>query len=115
MTNKGLKLSGPKYRNVSLFWRIIFIGFTLAGTILAVLQIFLIYPIIENSFLYWLLFFFFSPVFIFFPATIKSPIDRVPVYDKALFLLTLFFSGYLSFHAWDITLKGWAFMAPLPV
>jgi len=115
MTNKGLKLSGPKHRNVSLFWRIIFVGFTLAGTILAVLQIFLIYPIIENSYLYWLLFFFLSPVFIFFPATIKSPIDRVPVYDKALFFLALFFSGYLSLHAWDITLKGWAFLAPLPV
>jgi TRAP transporter 4TM/12TM fusion protein len=115
MTAEEPKIPGSKYRNANLFWRAIFIGFTLAGTILAVLQIFLIYPILENAYLYWLLVFYLSPVFIFFPATNKSPTDRVPLYDKMLFFLTIFFSAYLSLHAWEIAHEGWAFLAPLPV
>lgn len=115
MTVENFKNPVSKYRNVGLFWRIIFICFTLAGTILAVLQIFLIYPILENAYLYWLLVFYLSPVFILFPATTNSSTDQVPLYDKLLFLLTIFFSAYLSLHAWEIAHEGWAFLAPLPI
>jgi TRAP transporter 4TM/12TM fusion protein len=115
MTIEESKTPGSKYRNAHLVWRAIFIAFTLAGTILAVLQIFLIYPILENAYLYWLLVFYLSPVFIFFPATSRSPTDRVPLYDIILFFLTIFFSAYLSLHAWEIAHEGWAFLAPLPV
>jgi len=115
MTAEESKTPGSKYRNAHFLWRAIFIGFTLAGTILAVLQIFLIYPILENAYLYWLLVFYLSPVFIFFPATSRSPTDRVPFYDIILFFLTIFFSAYLSLHAWEIAHEGWAFLAPLPV
>jgi len=115
MTSEESKTIGSRHRHVTLFWRTVFILFTLAGTTLAVLQIFLIYPILENAYLYWLLVFYLSPVFIFFPATIRSPTDRVPFYDIILFSLTIFFSTYLSLHAWEIAHEGWAFLAPLPV
>lgn len=102
-----------KYRTLSSFWRTVIITFTLAGILIAILQIFLIYPLIENAYLYWLMVFFLPPVFIFFPAAANAPRTKVPFYDVVLFFLALVFSIYLALQAWNITLKGWAFLAPL--
>ncbi len=88
---------------------------TLVGITLAILQIFLIYPVLESQYMYWLLALFLSPVFLLYRATKKLPTAKIPLYDIALFLLTVGISAYLAIHAWDITHGGWAFIAPMPV
>ena len=104
-----------KYRSPGTFWNILLLCFTIAGLVLAILQIFLIKPILENAYFYWLLALFLSPVFIFFPAINGRSIHHVPIYDIVFFFATAGFSGYLAYHAWDITHEGWAFMAPFHV
>ena len=109
------KKTESKYRADTTFWRTLLVIFTLSGIVIAILQIFLIHPILENGYLYWLLVFFLPPVFIFFPATQKGRKEHVPLFDIALALITLIFSAYLALNAWNITHGGWAFLAPMHI
>jgi len=102
-----------RHRTLSPFWLYIIATLSTAGISLAILQIFVIRPLIENGYLYWLLALFLSIVFIVFPATKKASRDRVPLYDVVSFLLTFGISIYLALNAWDITHSGAAFQAPL--
>jgi TRAP transporter 4TM/12TM fusion protein len=108
------KPRSSKYRSPGRFWNLILLLFTAAGLVLAISQIFLIEPILENAYFYWLLALFLSPVYLFFPAR-RGRDARVPFYDLVFFFLTLGFSSYLAYHAWDITHEGWAFLAPFQV
>lgn len=114
-TSEMEKKTGSKYRADNRFWRTLLVISTLAGIVLAILQIFLVYPILENAYLYWLLVFFLPPVFIFFPATKRARKDRVPLFDIFLAIVTLLFAAYLAMNSWNITHGGWAFQAPLHV
>jgi len=114
-TKETEKPRSSKFRTPGPFWKWVLLSFTMAGLILAILQIFLIKPILENAYFYWLLALFLSPVFIFFPGRKGETTLKVPIYDVVFFFLTVGFSGYLAYHAWDITHEGWAFMAPFHV
>jgi len=104
-----------KYRTLSRHWWVIFIAFTVGGVGLAINQIFLLYPLMDNGYLYWLLALFLSSVFIIIPATKKSPRDRIPWYDVLAFALTAGFSIYLSINAYNIFHCGWTFVAPVTI
>lgn len=109
------KTRPSKYRAPGTFWNMILLSFTVAGLVLAIIQIFLIKPILENAYFYWLLALFLSPVFIFFPARKGRSTGQVPIYDVVFFFATVGFSSYLAYHAWEITHEGWAFMAPFHI
>jgi TRAP transporter 4TM/12TM fusion protein len=104
-----------KYRSPGLFWNLVLLSFTLVGLVLAIFQIFLIQPMMENAYYYWILALFLSPVFIFFPARKGASTAGVPIYDMAFFSLTLIFTLFLAFHAWDVVHEGWAFASPFHV
>ena len=95
------------------FWSLCLIVFTVAGITLAILQLFLIRPILENAYMYWLMGFFMSFVFIIHPATNKFKGKRPPFYDIFFFVLTLSISSFYALSAWDIIHSGWAFISPL--
>ena len=94
-------LSSDRFRNLRGFWYAIFILFTALGIFLSINQIFSIkffinIVILDNSYLYLLLGLFVSLVFLIFPATSRSPRDRIPWYDQFLFLLTIGICTYYS-------------------
>lgn len=103
---------GEKPRILGAGWRILLIAFTLAGIGLAINQIFLLRPILDNQYLYWLLGIYLSLVFIVYPATRTARRNGVPWYDVFLFLLTLGSSSYLAYRAWDLQLISYVFIAP---
>lgn len=95
------------------FWETLLIIFTLAGITLAVLQLFLIKPILENEYMYWLMGFFMSFVFIIHPAKIRAKGSKPPFYDILFFAITLLISVFYALNAYKIIHEGWAFISPL--
>jgi TRAP transporter 4TM/12TM fusion protein len=113
--NRAQKLEQGTRKVFSRPQRIVLLTVTVLGVTLAILQIFLIYPLLESQYMYWLLALFLSPVFLIYRATKDQPTEKIPWYDIVLFAMTLIISVYLAVHAWDITHGGGAFIAPMPV
>jgi len=98
-------------------WYIIFITFTVTGVLLSInqiftLKLFLDVVILDNSFLYLIVGLYMSMVFLIFPATAKSPRDRVPWYDVLLFLAVVGFCGFFSWTGLQNIQEAWEFVAP---
>lgn len=104
-------------RRLSGAWLAVLVVFSTAGTLLAINQLFnlrllLGHVLIENRYLYLLLTFFFSLVFLIFPATKRSPRDRVPWYDVLLFLAAVLTPCYFAWNSLRILQEAWDFKAP---
>lgn len=106
-----------RHRTLSTGWLAVLVGFSTAGTLLAVDQLFHLgllfgYVLIENRYLYLLLAFFFSLTFLIFPATKRAPRDRVPWYDVLLFLAAVLTPCYFAWNSLRILQEAWEFKAP---
>ncbi len=107
----------PRHRTLAGGWLAVLIGFSTAGTLLAVNQLFNFrflvgYVLLENRYLYLLLALFFSLTFLIFPASKRSPRDRVPWYDVLLFLAAVITACYFAWNGLRIIQQAWDFMAP---
>ncbi|RJR25866.1 MAG: TRAP transporter large permease subunit, partial [Desulfobacteraceae bacterium] len=66
---------------------------------------------IGNAYYYYILTFYLSLTFLIYPAS-KQAEGRIPWYDWALFVLTIFTTIYLAWNAYNILTKGWEYVAP---
>jgi len=107
-----------RFRTISGAWRTLFLAFTALGVVLSVNQIFNLkffveFVILDNSYLYLLLGVFFSIVFLIFPATAKSPRDRIPWYDYVLFGIVIAITIYYALTGLQSLEQGWEYDSPL--
>jgi len=114
---KGVSAGGMERIRPGSVWFFVFILFSAGILLLAVNQMFRLnlwgFRPVENSYLYYMLAFSLSLVFIYYPATKSAPTDRVPGYDCILFLLTVMTNAYLGIQGMDIISLGWEYKAPL--
>ena len=106
-----------RYRRLSYRWQACLLSFTVLGLGLAVNQFFnlgffLDYTILDNNYQYALIALFVPLIFILFPATKNSSFEKVPLYDTALFVLTLIVACFFMAKSQEILDKGWEFGAP---
>ena len=107
----------PRHRTLTGGWLAVLIVFSTAGTLLAINQLFnlgfgVTVVLLENRYLYLLLSLFFSLAFLIFPATRRSPRDRVPWYDVVLFLAAVAAPCYFAWNGLRILEQAWDFRAP---
>jgi len=107
-----------RHRTLSGGWLAVLVGFSTAGTLLAINQLFNVQflsgvVLIENRYLYLLLALFFSLTFLIFPATRRAPRDLVPWYDVLLFLLAALTPCYFAWNGLRILQEAWEFKAPI--
>jgi TRAP transporter 4TM/12TM fusion protein len=108
----------PRHRALGPGWQAVLIGSSLAGTLLAVnqlfnLQLFMGLVLLENGYLYLLLALFLPLTFLILPATGRAARDRVPWYDVGLFVLAALTPLYFAWNALRILQEGWDFRAPV--
>lgn len=108
---------GDRLRRLSSGWETCLLVFTILGTGLAVNQFFNLgffvgYTILDNNYQYALIALFVPIIFVMFPATRRASRDTVPLYDWALFLITLAVVGFFMAKSQEILDKGWEFGAP---
>lgn len=101
---------------VNSFWSYIIILMTLLGVLLTINQVYFLnlfgLSLINSAFLFFLLTFFLSFVFITYPFNRHKKYNKVPLYDVALFLLTIVTTSYLGLNGENITNLGWDIYAP---
>ncbi len=106
-----------RFRPLRGLWYVIFMVFTVTGVVLAInqiftLKLFLNIVFLDNSFLYLIVGLYMSMVYLIFPATSKSPRDRVPWYDALLFLAVVALCGFFSWTGLQNIQEAWEFVAP---
>ena len=96
-----------------VYWLTLFLGGF--GIIVAINQTFSLnafnFVLIDNQYFYLLIAIFLSLAFLIFPAR-KKDASHVPLYDWALFAVTMATSLFLSYHGGDMIDKGWDLVAP---
>lgn len=101
---------------VNSFWKIVVVGLTVLGVLIAMNQAFFWNPgglsLLRNSYLYYILACFLPIVFITFPAVRSSGDKRIPSYDIALAVLTFLICAYFGVNGENIVNFGWDFVAP---
>ena len=106
-----------RYRVLPPFWNGLTILFSFSGLILAVFQVFHFQffgmMLMENSYLYLLISFYGSMVFLFFPLSDKGPRKLLFYIDIFLFLITFTIPLYFAILGYEIIEKGWSYFAPL--
>ncbi|MFC1798265.1 TRAP transporter permease [Thermodesulfobacteriota bacterium] len=110
MVEKKESVENERYRQLNRFWYTVLVIFSSMAIFFAINQIFNLHlfklAIIENSYLYLLLMFYQSLVFIIFPPAKAASKDRLPWYDVLLFLLSLSTFGYLTWQGDRIFQSG---------
>ncbi|MCJ7684462.1 MAG: TRAP transporter fused permease subunit [Desulfobacteraceae bacterium] len=110
-----IKIVG-RYRELKGIYRWYFLGFTALASILSFIHAFKIvlfgYMMPEMSYYAVLIAAFVSFTFLIFPASKKSPRDRVPWYDTLLAVASLLGPIYIFTHNLDILLEGWEVIPP---
>ncbi|UCH19421.1 MAG: TRAP transporter fused permease subunit [Deltaproteobacteria bacterium] len=105
-----------RYRTLSDFWRWTTVVLSFAGLFLAIFQVFHFQffgkMLMENSYLYLLLSFYVSMVFLFFPLTKQGPPKIIFYVDVFLGLLTFAIPLYFAWLGYDIIEAGWSYRAP---
>ena len=106
-----------RFRQLTGIFRFIFTSFTAVGVLLAAHQILGLQVVsgvvlLDNSYLYLLLAFYLSNIFLIFPCTPRSPRDRVPGYDVVLFIACLSIGAYFAFTGLRSLEEGWEFLSP---
>lgn len=104
--------SGQRLKG-AVYWIAMLLGGM--GIAIAINQTFGINPfgfiLIDNSYYYILIAIFLSLAFLIFPA-VKRHSHKVPLYDWALFFITIATAMYLSYHGGEMVEKGWDTVAP---
>ncbi len=99
------------------FWFFVYMLFSTVPILLAINHMFRLRLFgitwLDNAYLYYMLAFYLSIVFLIFPATEAGPKDRVPWYDVLLFLVSFLTIGYLGTQGINIVSYGWEYSAPL--
>jgi TRAP transporter 4TM/12TM fusion protein len=104
-----------KYRTLNGFWKWVTICFSSLGIVLVVYHIFYFQGfgmLMDNTYLYLLMTFYLSMVFLFFPLSKGEPAKIIFAVDVFLFFLTVAVSFYLAVHGLEINTKGWEYFAP---
>lgn len=105
-----------RYRSLPVFWYGLTVCFSIAGLVLAIFQVFhfqaLGAMLMENSYLYLLLSFYLSMVFLFFPMKKGGPEKLLFNIDILLALLTFAIPLYFAWLGYDIIERGWSYRAP---
>ncbi len=106
-----------RYRRLSPIWRFALLLSATVSFFFALYQAFNLgnmvgFVVIENRYFYAVLTILLPLAFFVFPATSKSPLDRVPWYDVILTLAALGISGSLVYFSNDIVDMGWEYSAP---
>ena len=105
-----------RYRTLPDFWQWVTIGLSSIGLSVAVFQVFHFQifgkMLMENSYLYLLLSFYLSMVFLFFPLTTGGPKKVIFCIDVLFSLLTLAIPCYFAWLGYDIVDGGWSYYAP---
>jgi TRAP transporter 4TM/12TM fusion protein len=98
-------------------WYAIYIAMSSLAILFAINQVFkqqlFGYAPTDTAFLYWLLAMYLSACFLIYPFNSKAPLDRIPVYDMALFVVSIVVNAYFAVNAIKISLLGWSFVAPI--
>jgi TRAP transporter 4TM/12TM fusion protein len=115
-TEKPKTMPAGRYRELKGIYRWYFLGFTAFAAILSFIHVFKIvlfdYMMPEMSYFAVLIAAFVSPTFLLFPATKRSPRDRVPWYDALFALASLLGPIYIFIYNMDILLGGWEVFPP---
>ncbi len=105
-----------KFRRPVKFWKLVSVLFPVGGLTLVILYMFHLRPfgilVIDISYIYLLMAFFLPLVFVWVPATSKSPRDHVPWYDILLILIIFAIPTYFAAHQLDIQQQAWGVIAP---
>lgn len=105
-----------RYRTLPPFWHWVTICFSIAGLGLAVFQVFHFQffgaMLMENSYLYLLLSFYLSMVFLFFPMRKGGPQRLLFFIDVICCLVTIAIPLYFAWLGYDIIERGWSYRAP---
>ena len=105
-----------RYRELKGIYKIYFIGATVVSVFFCVLFVFKIpffgYVMLDATYFSLLIGAFVSSGFLLFPATEKSPMDRIPFYDLILAAISIVGPAYVGVHAMDIMLEGWEVSPP---
>ncbi|MCF8467986.1 MAG: TRAP transporter fused permease subunit [Sneathiella sp.] len=106
-----------RHRNLSTGWRGIVIAVTVVTVLLAMNQLFnagffIGYTWLDNEYQYALFGLLVPIVFLIFPATSKSPLDRVPWYDMVFAGTTFGLLVFFFLNAAKIVDNGWEMGAP---
>ncbi len=105
-----------RYRELRGFYKWYFLCFTALAALLSFIYVFKIvifgYVMPEMSYFSVLIAAFVSATFLLFPATKRSPKDRVPWYDGLLAGLSLLGPIYVFIFNIDIMLEGWEVFPP---
>ncbi|MBU2548208.1 MAG: TRAP transporter fused permease subunit [Proteobacteria bacterium] len=106
-----------RYRELQGPWKIYFRIATIASMLLSVIFIFKIaignYAVPELTYYAVLLAAFLSSTYLLFPATAKSPRDRVPWYDMIMAALCLIGPAFVAFNPIKIIAMGWEVRPPM--
>jgi TRAP transporter 4TM/12TM fusion protein len=106
-----------RYRRLSPVWRSALLFSATVSFLFALYQAFNLgnmvgFVVIENRYFYAVLTILLPLAFFVFPASTKSPLDRVPWYDVILTLSALGISSSLVYFSNEIVDKGWEYSAP---
>ena len=110
-----------RVRKLAGAWRWLLIAATAATVFLCInqqftLRFFVGYTQLNTEYFYLLILFMLPFTFPIFPATGSAPLDRVPWYDVALFIVTVAASAYLMMNVRSAAELGWEFSgAPMPI
>lgn len=108
-----------RYRTLPPFWHWVTVCFSFAGIALAVFQIFHFSiagaMLMDNSYLYLLLAFYLSMVFLFFPMRKGGPQRLLFYIDVVFCLTTVAIPAYFAWLGYDIVDGGWSYRAPFPM
>jgi TRAP transporter 4TM/12TM fusion protein len=106
-----------RYRRLPPFWQAVTIIFSFLGLFLGIYQIFHLrifsLLIMENSYLYLLISFYLSMVFLFFPPTPKKTSRGFFFLDVFLFILSFAIPLYFAWLGYDIIQRGFSYYAPI--
>ncbi|MEN8243470.1 MAG: TRAP transporter fused permease subunit [Thermodesulfobacteriota bacterium] len=106
-----------RYRTLKGIFRVYFLFVSAFAILLSFVFIFKIalfnFVMPELSYFAVMIAAFISLTFLIFPATEKSPRDRVPWYDMLLSIASLFGPAYVIINNMNIILKGWDVAPPL--
>ncbi|MDP6351187.1 MAG: TRAP transporter fused permease subunit [Alphaproteobacteria bacterium] len=120
MTTAAQAAEPTRYRRLGPVWRGVVLALTAASILVAINQLFnlgLTKPLIGkvlvyNRYLYLLAGLMIAMIFLVLPAWRRAPRDRVPLYDAALFAVTLLLTVYYVYFAEAILDEAWEYNAP---
>lgn len=102
--------------NISPLLYKVFAAFATLAVFLAVNQVFKLdlfgLNLLDTAYLYLLLALYLPICFLLFPINSKAPIDKLPIYDYVLAVITFIVCTYFAMNAETIGVLGWSLEAP---